>query len=248
MQFGFRRLLIDREVFMPIQVRFASVAFLALALFQEPALAQGLKAKRRPPPSTQTSDTAVLPASKEDTSSRIAAKPVAAPESTTEEKKPVPPKDAAPLDPALQEIMRLRQSMGSVLKGTILEKGRLFGEGANAVPEVSEDELFAESLKRLSAEPPTVFPPAGIPTTPLAPLDILPPKASAYKQPRATPAEQPDVSLVGSLRNASRALDAKANDLEEQRQYEEAERLRELSRQLRQEARRFDQPNPPTVR
>jgi hypothetical protein len=126
--------------------------------------------------------------------------------------------------------MRIREATGSPLRGSILENLLTEStENGEPRPKTAMD-AFAETLKRLSTEPRAPLP------EPVPPADSDPPPALLTPEPSDTG----DVDFIPLLRVTARTLDAKANDLEDQRLYEDAKRLRKLSKQLRSEARRYE--------
>lgn len=103
-----------------------------------------------------------------------------------------------------------------------------------------------------AAPAPATLPPAPLPPvaeTPSVPPSVepSPPAAGAASNPQPQedyviydPAAEQRGELVDSLRATSRLLDAVAHDHEDNSQYDEADRLHNLARKLRTEARRLD--------
>ena len=71
------------------------------------------------------------------------------------------------------------------------------------------------------------------------PADTTQPDDVAVPAPRTLRGPTGNDVLV-TLRSSSRELDMRAHDLDERRQYDTADRLRKLARQLRREARRLE--------
>lgn len=112
-------------------------------------------------------------------------------------------------------IAEVRRQQGDLLRGTIL--------GQQTSPEHERQE-FQAALKRVAREAEATVP-ALRAESPLAP-SLIP------------AAPQTDGSAL--LRQAARELESRAADYENVREFEAADRLRRLSRQLWREARRWD--------
>lgn len=147
------------------------------------------------------------------------------------------PPSATPDEHALAEIARIRDAHGSVLKGSFLE--------APLVPE-------PQSPRTQNTQPhePSVAKQLDPFRTALRQIAVTKsptPTASAATADQAYAADNyraestsPDLTLIHSLRAASRTLDTKASDFEDARRFPDAERLRALAQQLRQEARSLE--------
>ncbi len=143
---------------------------------------------------------------------------------------------ASPADDSmLWQILEVRQKQGDLLHGT------MFGD----MPPAQANQLFLEALKHVAAiheAPPATI--IGHPNS--ARTDAC---EVAYARriqqehfPEGTIAQAPvpldsDDDLVRSLRQASRQLSAKADELEDREDYEQGDRLRQLADELRQQAR-----------
>lgn len=124
------------------------------------------------------------------------------------------PADRAGLSPAqplspddVRDLVELRQRQGSVLGGSLLDDRALGASGADA-------EGFARSLQQRASG-----------------------RAETTDSPRETEDDDPVVHLAEQLQSASRLLREHVATLEEEGQFEEADRLRRLVRRLRREAR-----------
>ena len=155
------------------------------------------------------------------------------------------PRPTALDDSALAEILRIRDAHGSVLQGSLLEAPRSQptqppqSQPANDDKPFSLDgnqDAFRDALQRIIEQRPheTTHEPRGA----IEPAD-RPPQLRA-----------PDQPLIIALRAASRALDSRANDFEDARQFPDAERLRTLANHLRHEARSLEgaAADPPAAR
>ena len=130
------------------------------------------------------------------------------------------PSRATPVsqEAAFDEIQSIRRQIGAVLEGTSLQ--------ATATSKPSED--FAATLRQV----------AGSSATDPEPNDAL--DRGPTLQGDNAPSPFTSESLVPSLRHAARELEAKAETLENVRDYRRADRLRALARRLRREARQHD--------
>lgn len=132
---------------------------------------------------------------------------------------PPQPARRAP-DPAVEELLRLREQLGSPLRGTLLE-----GDDAEA---------FRESLERAAAgadERPTLRQPAELGPPPGYDNRPIPPVPAAM-----SPSSAGDGGAAASLRVSARQLELLAGDLEAAGRPARAEQLRRLARRLRSEA------------
>lgn len=111
---------------------------------------------------------------------------------------------------AVEDILRLRSDQGSLFEGTVFEE---LGDPA------AETE-FLEALRGAAQSASSASGRSATATCP--PEDV---------------ARWRDMQLVVTLRQAGRQLEGKAADLEEDRQYEDADRLRRLAQALWKEAR-----------
>ena len=127
----------------------------------------------------------------------------------------------APRDPVLEDILRLRRSLGGPLPGQLLDERQ-----------------FAEALRRI-AQPADGVPADGVPAAPVSdvPSPDVPPADAAPLLPLTEPNDQ---HLIEMLRHTSRELDGRACDLDDQRRYDAADRLRKLAKRMRAELRRLD--------
>lgn len=165
-------------------------------------------------------------------SSENAIPPVERVEPARVDSAPLPPPDAGTQgrDPVLEEIVRLRRTLGSPLQN-----------------DPQGERAFTDALRQLARPPalPPQLPPIGstapgdvIPKLPF-PADTTQPDDVAVPAPRTLRGPTGNDVLV-TLRSSSRELDMRAHDLDERRQYDTADRLRKLARQLRREARRLE--------
>ncbi|MHB8951670.1 MAG: hypothetical protein ACYC4U_01680 [Pirellulaceae bacterium] len=157
---------------------------------------------------------------------------------------------ACPDEAAMQAILEIRREQGGLLDGTLLDQLSRPESGQSTDPSAGDrwqDEEFRRALRgvALSADHPTSHAdsePSGTehPAPLTAPLpgtircDSPPTRERWAGRIRAVD----DGGLVEALRHASRKLDEQANDLEDSQQFAAADRLRNLSRRIRREARR----------
>jgi hypothetical protein len=139
--------------------------------------------------------------------------------STAEDKVLIKPAPSQETGPAwAEELNEIRRQLGGgALEGSLLESPRRQSGAEN------EGE-FLKELERLSEQ---VAPPVG-------PVD-------AFQAPRR-PDLARDAVLVGALRQTARLLDEKANWLELENGYDQADQYRKLAGRLRRESRRLDAP------
>ena len=142
------------------------------------------------------------------------------------------PANAATVEPqarALGEILSIRNRRGGILEGTTLEFLNSDSDSKES-NSTKEDETFSGTLRGVMKKfaPPKV-----------AALESASPQAG-QGEPYA--ADLPARGLVAILRQASRRLDQKANDLEDEQQYRQADRLRCLANHIRLETRELERP------
>lgn len=195
---------------------------------------------------SSTRNPAAQQASPEPTRSTRPAVPTTAPASASE-----------PLSrEAIAELMRIRQQQGSPLDGTIFDtvpnengdathsdsadhppslEGVTGSDPSRGVlpPQPSGESEFQAIIERLQVEQAEESPPVDT-----RPSEVPLPSFSAE------PFDSPESPLVTHLRDAGRELDLEANRLEEAKQYDRADWLRELAHQLRRVARRYASPSP----
>ena len=136
-------------------------------------------------------------------------------------------------DPALAEILEIRRRLGDdPFRGTIFEGAATAADGSNSDPATNPEKefnrAFSDALKTVAAsqrETQTVAEPG-------------PESRVRVSQ------DSSDADFVGALRQAARALDNKAAELEPLRQYGQADQLRRLAKKLRRRAREYDGPYP----
>jgi len=132
---------------------------------------------------------------------------------------------------AMDEILRIRQRQGDLFEGSIFAE--LNRPSEDSTPADHEADQFAQALQRVMQRHSevTVIPAAGASLTERC--------EAAYTQATAIPdsLEIEDSPFSRALRRSARLLDRRANDLEDQLMYVEADRLRDLATQLRTEAR-----------
>jgi hypothetical protein len=149
--------------------------------------------------------------------------------------------DDQPVPPSFDAIDSARKGRGSLLEGTLLDK-------LSRHPSIAAQREFAEALLRIAEDP------GANPVRPLPPAEQALPKRlgpSQMSHGSLPMAQGPLIRVVDSqpiegpghdiLRAAARAMELRAADLEDQRQYPEADRLRTLAQQLRLEARSWEQ-------
>lgn len=139
----------------------------------------------------------------------------------------------------LMEILRVRRRLGVADSSQPLT--------SESVAEPSDNE-FMDALKRLAgpaAKDPTSSDSVANSSTSSDPAPCS--EAAGRRSLAAGDANSDEVAasdqrLVRTLRAAARQLDLRASDLEDDRKFEHAERLRKLARHLRDEAREADSP------
>ncbi len=136
-----------------------------------------------------------------------------------------------PLDPgqedAMTEILRIRQRQGNLLAGSIFADLPEDPEDGQGV--IGDADRFAQALQRVIERQSTA-----------ALLGESATRRCEAAYARATDQQSSadqDSPYCRSLRRSARLLDRRANDLEDQLLFAEADRLRELAHQLRAEAR-----------
>ena len=140
------------------------------------------------------------------------------------------PVNAAAVDPqarALGEILSIRNRRGGILEGTTLEvlSTDIESKDSNST---KEGEIFFGTLRDVMEK-----------SVPHELTTVEP--ASEQLGPREVDAMDITAQgLVAILRQASRRLDQKANDLEDEQQYREADRLRCLANHIRLETRELE--------
>ncbi len=154
------------------------------------------------------------------------------PEATDRETDRTPAEGDAISDPAFAEIQEIRRRLGEdPFRGTIFERTSAATDGSKSESVTSAEEdvsrAFSDALKTVAAgdrERPTIVEPR---------LDSRVPASDST----------PHAEFVGVLRQAARALDDKAADLEPLRRYGQADQLRRLAAKLRRQARDYDGPS-----
>lgn len=138
-----------------------------------------------------------------------------------------PEGEQAPLPPAWRDILESRRAQGSVFDGTWWN---------DLASPATEDE-FLDALRHVAADQGDT-PHTYLPTSVCAATSARHVQGEHVEP--ATTAD--DLELAKTLRVAARQLGNKAADLEDQRRYTEADRLRGLARRLRTEARGWAPP------
>ena len=127
-----------------------------------------------------------------------------------------------PDEQALREILELRREQGDLFRGTLFE----------SLASPAADGEFLEALRAAATKRDAAVRRASATTAAsgkLSPGELTP----------GEPHTGSDSELVQTLRLAARQLDGKAADLEEAQQYSEADQLRALAGDVRQQARRL---------
>ncbi len=125
----------------------------------------------------------------------------------------------------MHEILEIRRAQGDLFQGTV------FGEMASSQGEGE----FLRALRNVVQQQPRL--PSGAPLSDQLPSWESSPALEVQREPLAFGGASR--TLVRSLRRTCRHLDRTANALEATQQYDESDRLRGLSEQLRMEARRW---------
>jgi hypothetical protein len=154
------------------------------------------------------------------------------PEAIGRETDRAPTEGDAISDPALVEILEIRRRLGDdPFRGTIFERTTAATDGSKSEPVTNAKEdvsrAFTDALKTVAA---------GARETPRSVEPKLDSRVPFLES-------SPDADFVGALRQAARALDGKAADLEPLRHYGQADQLRRLAAKLRRQARDFDGPS-----
>ena len=127
---------------------------------------------------------------------------------------------------AVHEILEIRRAQGDLFQGTV------FGEMAS-----SQDEgEFLRALRHVVQQQPRL--PSGAPLSDQLPSWESSPALEVQREPGGICGRIQGRSY-GPYGRTCRHLDRTANDLEATQQYDESDRLRGLSEQLRMEARRW---------
>jgi len=143
---------------------------------------------------------------------------------------------------AIEEILRLRRSLsgGDDSRGSTKE-------GQNQ----AADEQFRQALRSLGDQPRS-SPPLPAPTAEVPPLveptnepngavEFIPDRLpSSHADHDVLESCAADMAVVATLRDTSRLLDNRAHDLDAERRFDEAEKLRQLAARVRKDARRIE--------
>lgn len=186
----------------------------------------------------------------------------ALPPAVAEERPPADPPASSASQPALaqpsiEEIARIRQSLGAALPtvGTLGDQAfvdalrRIAQRPAEPLPSATAATPAADNTPASAATTASSAITAGAASsaTPAAPATINPPEPVAFPDPVALPDPvvppdpvAPTRMAISTLRNAARDLDLQAYELDEHRKRAEARRLRRLAQALRQEADRLE--------
>jgi len=146
---------------------------------------------------------------------------------------------------AMAEILRIRRSHGDLLAGSIFAD--LTEDSDDSTAQTEETDPFAQALQRVMQRAPAttsqlVEQPAGSELTQRCEAAYAQATDVASAEEAIEEAIE-DTPYSRSLRRSARLLDRRADDLDAERQFVEADRLRELATQLRAEAREI-----PTLR
>jgi hypothetical protein len=149
--------------------------------------------------------------------------------------------DALGLRELVSEILMIRRRQGTLLKGTLLERppqGPNAGDSADAEPPQEFEQLLRQMAKSQPASEPLLpLPPAGHVHQASVGFPI-PPGTSGDANAADPPASHTPLLAAG------RALDARAAMLEQQGEFDQAERVRRLARRIRIEARQWAEATP----
>ncbi|MFO0905416.1 MAG: hypothetical protein U0939_20575 [Pirellulales bacterium] len=154
---------------------------------------------------------------------------------------PDSPQIAPPVqrDPVLEEILRLRRSLGGPLPGQALDE-RQFAEALRRIAQPADGIPAAPAT---DAPVPDASSPVDPPADAAPLLPLTDPDEGLTGDPTAAP-QFLDQHLVDMLRHTSRELDARACDLDDQRRFDTADRLRKLARRMRTELRHLEESQP----
>ncbi len=137
---------------------------------------------------------------------------------------------------AMAEILRIRRQQGDLLAGSIFAE--LSDDQPGSASPSDDPSGFAEALKRvMQRTAPSAPPPPSLKQPGTTERTIRCEEAYGQVALQGLSAASEESPFARALRRAARLLDGRANDAEDEREFDEADRLRELANQLRAEAR-----------